>query len=305
VRGPLALSLRWWWGALKRTAIAFRDHNLTDWAAALTYYAVLSIFPAMIVLVSILGLLGQHPQTTNALLEIIDQVGPESTVDTLRGPIEDVIRSKSSAGLLLAVGTLGALWAASGYIGAFTRASNIVYDMKEGRPFWKLRPLQLLITLVSVLAVAVLTIAIVLTGDLAEAIAEKIGLENLVSIFEVAKWPALFVIVMTLFSALYYVAPNVRQPGFRWITPGSVIAVLLWVAVSAGFSLYVSNLGSYNKTYGSLGAVVVFLIWLWLTNMAVLFGAEFNSELERSREMAEGTPEEQTLTLEPRERAEA
>jgi membrane protein len=279
----------------------FREDNLTDWAAALTYYAVLSIFPALIVLVALVGLLGQYPQTTNSILDIIDKLGPSSTVDTFRGPIEGVVKSKGGAGALLGVGLVAALWSASGYIGVFTRASNAIYEVEESRPFWKLRPLQVLITLIAVVVVALLAIALVLTGDLARAVGDEIGVgDTAVSVWSIAKWPVLLILVMTIISGLYYIAPNVRQAGFRWITPGGVIAVVLWVLASVGFALYVSHFGSYNKTYGSLGAVIVFLIWLWITNIAILFGAEFNSELERSRQIEAGVPREEALAHEPR-----
>jgi membrane protein len=298
---PLDLSLRCWWRAAKASVREFREDNLTDWAAALTYYAVLSIFPALIVLVALVGLLGQYPQTTDAILNIIDKLGPSSAVDTFRGPIEGVVKSKGGAGALLGVGLAAAVWSASGYIGAFTRASNAIYEVQEERPFWKRRPLQLLITLIAVVLVALLAIALVLTGDLARAVGDQVGVgDTAVTAWSIAKWPLLLIVVMTITSGLYYMAPNVKQRGFRWITPGSVIAVMLWIIASAGFALYVSHFGSYNKTYGSLGAVIVFLVWLWITNIAILFGAEFNSELERSRQIDAGVPGEQTLTLEPR-----
>ena len=298
VGGPLALSLRCWWRALKESVQQFRERSLTDAAAALTYYAVLSLFPGLIVLVAVLGLVGQHPQTTNAILNIINDLGPRSAVDTFRGPIEGVIKSKSGAGALLGVGLVGSLWSASGYIGAFTRASNLIYGVKEGRPFWKRRPLQLLLTMLAVVLLALLSIAMVLTGDLARAVGRETGIGNtVVDIWSVAKWPVLVAIVIGLFSALYYVAPNVRQHSYRWITPGSVVAVVLWGLASLGFTLYVSHFGSFNKTYGSLGAVVVFLIWLWLANVALLFGAVFNAELERSRQVELGARREDTVPM--------
>jgi membrane protein len=305
-RGPLGLSARCWWRAAKASVREFREDNLTDWAAALTYYAVLSIFPALIVLVAIVGLVGQHPQTTDAILNVVDRLGPSSAVDTFREPIEGVVKSKGGAGTLLGVGLLAALWSASGYIGAFTRASNAIYDVEERRPFWKVRPLQLLITVIAVVMVAMLGIALVLTGDLARAVGDEIGVgDAVVSAWSIAKWPVLLVVGMTIVSGLYYLAPNVKQQGFRWITPGGIVAVALWVLASAGFALYVSHFGSYNKTYGSLGAVIIFLVWLWITNMAILLGAEFNSELERSRRIDAGVSSEKALTLEPRGEAAA
>jgi membrane protein len=293
------------WAALKRTFREFQEDNLTDWAAALTYYSVLALFPGLVVLVAILGLAGQHPQTTNALLEVVRDVGPASAVDTFRGPIESVVKSNGGAGALLGVGLLGAIWSASGYVGAFIRASNAIYEVAEGRPFWKRRPLQIAITIAMVLLLALVSIAIVVTGPLARSIGDVIGLgETAVTIWSIAKWPVIVLVVMGMFAVLYYVAPNVRQPRLRWVTPGGVVAVLAWLVASAGFALYVSNFGSYDKTYGSLGGVVVFLVWLWLSNLALLFGAEFDAELERSRELAAGLPAEESIQLPPRTPAE-
>jgi membrane protein len=300
-QGPLDLSLRCWWRAAKGSVREFREDNVMDWAAALTYYAVLALFPALIVLVALVGLLGQYPQTTNSILDIIDKLGPSSAVDTFRAPIEGVVKNKGGAGALLGVGLLVAIWSASGYIGAFTRASNAIYEVEESRSFWRRRPIQVLITVIALVLVALLAIALVLTGDLARAVGDEIGVgDPAVTAWSIAKWPVLLIIVMTIISGLYYIAPDVRQPGFRWITPGGVVAVLLWIIASVGFAVYVSHFGSYNKTYGSLGAVIVFLIWLWLTNIAILFGAEFNAELERSRQIEARDAEEDDLELESR-----
>jgi membrane protein len=286
------------WATLKRTIRELRDDNLTDWAAALTYYSVLAIFPGLIVLVAILGLVGQHPQTTNALLDIVRDIGPASAVDTFRGPIESVVKSNGGAGALLGVGLLFAIWSASGYIGAFMRAVNVIYEVEEGRSFWKRRPLQVVITVAMVLLLALVAISIVVTGPLARSIGDVIGLgDTTITIWNIAKWPVIVAVVMGMFTVLYYVAPNVRQPRLRWVTPGGVLAVLMWMVASAGFALYVANFGSYDKTYGSLGGVIVFLVWLWLSNLALLLGAEFDAELERSRELAAGLPAEEELQL--------
>jgi membrane protein len=290
------------WATLKRTVRELRDDNLTDWAAALTYYSVLALFPGLIVLVAILGLVGQHPQTTNALLDIVRDVGPASAVDTFRGPIESVVKSNGGAGALLGVGLLVAIWSASGYIGAFMRAMNAIYEVEEGRPFWKRRPLQIVITVAMVLLLALVAVSIVVTGPLARAIGDQIGLgDTAITIWNIAKWPVIVAVVMGMFTVLYYVAPNVRQPRLRWVTPGGIVAVILWLLASAGFGVYVANFGSYDKTYGSLGGVIVFLVWLWLSNLALLFGAEFDAELERSRELAAGLPAEESLQLPERD----
>jgi membrane protein len=290
-----------WWEVLKRTVREAQEDNLTDWAAALTYYGVLSIFPALLVLVALLGLLGEHPRTTDALLEIVEDLSPGAASETLRDPIVDVIESKGGAGALLGVGLLGALWSASGYIGAFMRAMNVLYEVPEGRPFWKLRPLQIAITILMVLLLALVAIAIVVTGPLASAVGGVVGLSDAaVTAWSWGKWPFLVLIVMMMLAVLYYAAPNVRHPGFRFLTRGSVVAIVLWLVASLLFGLYVASFGSYNKTYGSLGAVVVFLIWFWISNLALLLGAELDTELERRRELGEGLPAEEELQLPPR-----
>jgi membrane protein len=286
---PSGLSLRSWWGVVKRTVREFKADNLTDWAAALTYYAVLSLFPGLLLLVALLSLVGQYPQTSDALLKIVADIGPRSAVDTFRGTIEEVVRNEGGAGALLGFGLVGALWAASGYIGAFIRASNVIYEVQEGRPFWKLRPLQIAVTIVMVLLLAVVAVAVVLTGPLASAVGDAVGLGGTaVTVWSIAKWPALLAVVVTMIAILYFSAPNVRLSGFRWLTPGGLLALFVWAVASAGFALYVAKFGSYNKTYGSLGAVIVFLVWLWISNCALLLGVEFNAELERARELEAG-----------------
>jgi membrane protein len=288
-------------GVLKRTISEFRDDNLTDWAAALTYYSVLSLFPALIALVAILGLFGTD-ETVDSLLEIVGEVGPESAVETFRGPVESVASGGAGAGLALVLSLAVALWTASGYTGAFMRASNAIYEVEEGRPFWKLRPLQIAVTLIMVLLLALVLIAIVLTGPLAEAVGGVIGVSDAaVTAWDYAKWPLLALVIVTMLALLYYAAPNVRQPSFRWLTPGSGLAIVVWILASIAFGIYVANFGSYNKTYGALGGAVVLLIWLWLANVAVLLGAELNAEIERERELAAGNSEAtEQIQLEPR-----
>jgi membrane protein len=298
-RKPTELRRHAWWGVVKRTVSEFRDDNLTDWAAALTYYAILSIFPALIVLVSILGLAGDS--ATNTVLDNINQLGPGPAQDIVTGAIKQIASSQGTAGVAFVLGLVAALWSASGYVGAFSRASNVIYETEEGRPFWKLRPLQVGMTLVLLLLVALSAIAIVISGPVTAQVGKLFGLEGTaITIFNIAKWPVIVLIVITMLAILYYGAPNVRHPGFRWITPGGVFAVLLWIAASAGFALYVSNFSSYNATYGSLAGVIVFLIWLWISNVAVLLGAEMNAEVERGRELESGVPEEKTIAMEPR-----
>jgi membrane protein len=285
---PTEIGKQGWVATMKRAASEFSRDNLTDWAAALTYYAVLSLFPGLLVLIALLGLLGQHPETTDALLEIVRELGPASAVETFAGPIEEVT-SSGGAGALLGFGLLGALWSASGYIGAFSRASNAIYEVEEGRPFWKMRPQQIGMTIVMVLLLALVAIGLVVSGPLAEAIGGVIGLgDAAVTTWQIAKWPILVLIVSFMISVLYYWAPNVKQPRFRWITAGGLVGVVAWILASALFALYVANFGSYNATYGTLGGVIVFLLWLWISQLAILFGQELNAELERQREIEAG-----------------
>jgi membrane protein len=287
---------------LKRTATEFSEDNLTDWAAALTYYGLLSLFPALIALVSIIGLFADPASTTQKVTDIVTQIGPESAADTFSGPIESITSNRSAAGVLFVVGLLVALWSASNYVGAFMRASNIIYETPEGRPFWKLRPLQIAITLIMVILLALLALALVLTGPLADAVAEPLGIgDAAVTAWDIAKWPVMLAVVVAMIAVLYYASPNVKLRGFKWVTPGSIVAVVAWLLASAAFAFYVANFGAYDKTYGSLGGVVVMLVWLWITNLAVLFGHELNAERERSQELAEGrTRAEKEIQLEPR-----
>ena len=289
-----------WRKALGRTVREFKDDNVTDWAAALTYYAVLSLFPALIALVSIVGLLG--PSATNSLKSNLGSFAPGPAKTIVTEAINGLAQNQGAAGVLFVIGILGALWSASGYIAAFMRASNDIWDVDEGRPIWKTVPVRLGVTLVVVVLLAASAMAVVLTGSLARKTGQLLGLgSTFVTVWDIAKWPVLLLVVATILAILYYASPNVRQPGFRWVTPGSIVAVVAWVAVSALFALYVANFGSYNKTYGSLAAVIVFLVWLWLTNVAVLFGAELNAEIERGRQIDAGYPEDKEPFLEPRD----
>jgi membrane protein len=291
------------WPTLKRTAQEFREDNLTDWAATLTYYGLLSLFPALIALVSIVGLVGDPESTTNTLTDIVNKIGPDSATSTFEGPIRQVTESRATAGFALVTSTLVALWSASGYLGAFIRASNVIYETREGRPFWKLRPLQVAMTLVIVVLLALMAVGIVLTGPIVSDVAEPIGVgSTAVSIWNIAKWFAIAALFLLMIGLVYYASPNVRQRGFKWITPGSLVALVVWLLASAGFGLYVSQFGSYNKTYGSMAGVVILLIWLWITNLAILFGHELNAERERDVQFKEGMPgAEKEIQLEPRD----
>jgi membrane protein len=288
---------------LKRTVQEFQEDNLTDWAATLTYYGLLSLFPTLIALVSIVGLVGDPESTTDTLTDIVSKVGPDTATSTFEGPIRQVTESRATAGVALVAGIVVALWSASGYLGAFIRASNVIYETREGRPFWKLRPLQLLMTLVIVLLLALMAIGIVLTGPIVSDVAEPIGISSTaVSIWNVVKWAVIAALFLLMIALIYYASPNVKQRGFTWITPGGLVALVVWLLASGAFGFYVSQFGSYNKTYGSMAGVVILLIWMWITNLAILFGHELNAERERDVQLREGLPgAERELQLEPRD----
>jgi len=289
------------WAALKRTVREFKDDNLTDWAAALTYYSVLAIFPALIVLVSILGLVGES--ATQPLIDNLGTVAPGPAKEIFTSAIENLQGDQGAAGVLFIVGLIGALWSASGYVGAFMRASNAIYDIEEGRPVWKTLPVRVSLTLVLLVLLAITTLAVVLTGALAARVGDLIGLgDTAVTVWNIAKWPVLLLVVSLMFALLYWAAPNVKQPGFRWVSPGGILAVVGWLIASGAFAFYVGSFGSYNKTYGALGGVIVFLVWLWISNIMILLGAEFNAELERGRAIQAGMrPEDKEPFAEPRD----
>ena len=291
------------WPTLKRTWSEFKEDNMTDWAAALTYYGLLSLFPALIALVSILGLVADPKETTQALTDVVTGIGPGTAADTFAGPIRSITENQSAAGVLLIVGIATALWSASGYVGAFIRASNVIWETPEGRGFFKLRPLQLLVTLTMILLLALVAIALVLTGPVVDAVGDAIGVgDTATTVWEIAKWPGILAVLILMVGVLYYAAPNVKLPGFRWITVGSAIALIVWILASAAFAFYVANFGSYDKTYGTLGGLVSLLVWFWISNLALLFGMQLNAERERSRELDAGVPRaDREIQLEPRE----
>ncbi|XRQ15062.1 YihY/virulence factor BrkB family protein [Actinomadura welshii] len=288
--GPAALPATSWKGALKRAAREFQKDDLPSWAAALTYYAVLSIFPAILVVVSLVGLAGQS--ATDDLISSVSDLAPGAVGNLLVSAIEG-LQGSGGAGLVALLGLAGAVWSASGYVGAFMKASNVVYDIPEGRPFWKTIPLRIAVTLVALAGLAASAIAVVVSGSLAREVGDALGLGSAaVTAWNIAKWPVMLLIVSMLFSLLYWAGPNAKRR-FRWVTPGGILAVLLWLAASGLFALYVANFGSYNKTYGSIAGVIIFLVWLWITNLAILLGAELNAELERGRAIAAGHPGEE------------
>jgi membrane protein len=289
-----------WFAVLKRTLKEFSGDKLTHWAAALTYYGILSLFPALLALVSILGLVGQS--ATQPLIDNLGAAAPGPAKDIVSSSLQSLSSNQGASGFAFVLGLAGAIWSASGYIGAFMDASNSIWDVEEGRPIWKKIPIRIAVTIVLLILVSVLAIMTVVSGPIAEQVGNLIGLGGTaVTIWNIAKWPVMAVLVAFMLALLYWSAPNVKQPGFRWVSPGGMIAVVLWVVASALFALYVANFGSYNKTYGSLGGVIIFLVWLWISNIAVLLGAEFNAELERGRQIHGGMDPKQEPYLEPRD----
>jgi membrane protein len=298
---PTDLDKPSWKYVLRKTMREFGEDQCTDKAAALTYYAVLAIFPAALALTSILGLVGQADEAVETVVKVLRPLVSDSTINAVEPVLMGMTKSQS-AGLTFVIGLLGALWSASGYIGAFGRALNSIYEIDEGRPFWKLRPIQMLITLVAVILSALVLVMLVVSGPLAESIGEQIGLGSAAqTAWSIAKWPVLAVVVVLVVAMLYYATPNVKQPKFRWISVGAAVAIVTWVVASLGFAFYVANFGSYDKTYGSIAGVIVALLWLWLTNLSLLFGAEIDSELERGRQLQAGIPAEEELQLPARD----
>ena len=298
---PAGLTTQSWVFVARKTAREFSKDQCTDIAAALTYYAVLSLFPAILAVVSLLGVFGQGQRTVDAVLDVVGDLASPSVVDAIRQPVQQLVAAPS-AGVALVVGILAALWSASGYVGAFGRALNRMYEIDEGRPIWKLRPIMLLVTLIALLMVAAVAVMLAVSGPIATSIGNAIGLGDTgLLVWNIARWPVILVLVVLVVAILYWATPNIQQPKFRWISAGAALAILTWIVASALFAVYVSNFSSYNKTYGALAGVIVFLLWLWLTNLALLFGAEFDAELERGRELQAGLPAEEHVQLPPRD----
>src|SRR3954467_826574 len=285
---------------LKRTVREFQADNLTDWAAALTYYGIMAIFPALLALVSLLGVVG--PSATQPLIDNLGAAAPGPAKDIFTSAIQNLQKNQGAALIPFVIGLAVALWSASGYVAAFMRASNAIYDVDEGRPIWKTLPTRVGTTLVLLVMLAAVAIGVTLTGGLAKQVGNLIGVgSTAVDVWNIAKWPVILIVVMTMFAFLYWAAPNVKHPKFRWVSPGGIVAVLLWILASAAFAFYAATLPSHNKTYGALGGVIVFLVWLWISNIAVLLGAEFNAALERGRQTGGGKPAGGGRCLEPRD----
>ncbi|MFC0031478.1 YihY/virulence factor BrkB family protein [Micromonospora chaiyaphumensis] len=297
------LSWATWRGVLVRSARNFVKDNCADWAAALTYYGVLALFPSTIVVVALVGLVSDGPRTVDTVIDLAREIGAGSVVgnDAFVTVVRNVVEQQGSAKVLLSFGLLGALWSASGFIGAFTRASNAIYGVEEGRPFYRLRPVQIGLAGVSLVLLAVVALGLIVSGPVTDFVGDRLHAGGLTrQVWTVAKWPLLALVAMTLLSLLFWIAPNVRQPRFRWLTPGGALALLAWVLASFGFGLYVANFGSYDVTYGSLGAVIAFLVWLYLSNCALMLGVQVNAELQRGRVMQAGVEEPSEPVLPPR-----
>jgi membrane protein len=297
---PAQLSRRSWGRVLVRTAKEFQGDKLQIWAAALTYYGVLSLFPGILVLTALVGLV--NDRVIDDVLEDVTPIMPSAVRDILTTALHDVQDNPRKAGVAAVIGLVVAMWSASGYVNAFMQASNAIYDVPEGRPIWKRLPIRLAVTLATGVLLVLSILIVILSGRLADALGRAFGVSSAaVAAWQILKWPVLVVLIGVMFGLLYWASPNARQGGFRWITPGGLVAVLLWIVVSVGFGFYAANFASYAATYGALGGVVVFLIWLWLSNLAILFGAELDAELERQRAIAAGHPEKQEPYLQLRD----
>ncbi|WP_440709831.1 YihY/virulence factor BrkB family protein [Herbiconiux sp. YIM B11900] len=299
--GPTDLEKRSWRYVLKKTAREFSADQCTDIAASLTYYAVLALFPALIAIFSLLGVIGQGQAASDAILGIVDDVAPGGTADIVRGPIEQ-FASSPAAGFALVSGLLVAIWSASGYVTAFSRAMNRIYEIEEGRPFWKLKPAQLLVTLISLVLIVIAAVILVVSGPVADAVGSALGVgETVTMVWSIVKWPVLALVIVLILAILYYATPNAKQPKFRWMSLGALLAIVLLAIATVAFGFYVANFSNYDKNYGSLAGVVIFLLWLWIVNNALLFGAEFDAELERGRQLQAGIAAEEDIQLPPRD----
>ncbi|MGC2996937.1 YihY/virulence factor BrkB family protein [Streptomyces sp. G35A] len=297
---PTKLPKAAWGEVLKGTFKEFKDDELTDRAAALTYYGVLSLFPALLVLVSLLGITGKS--ATDKVLDNLKQVAPGSARDIITRAVEQLQGNAGTGSVVALLGLALALWSASGYIGAFIRTANAVYDMPEGRPVWKILPIRLALTVVLMVLAVVSALIVVFTGGIAGRAGQALGIgDGVLAVWSIAKWPVLVVLVTIMIAILYWATPNAKVKGFRWVTPGSLLALLIWLVASAGFAFYVANFASYNKTYGTMAGVIVFLIWLWITNLAILLGLQFDAETVRQRAVAGGHPPEVEPYAEPRD----
>jgi membrane protein len=290
-----------WLYVLRKTAREFSTDHCTDLAASLTYFGTLAVFPALLAFVSILGLVGNAKKTTGSIVSLLSGIAPAGVLDSLRGIIDNLTHSPA-AGLTLVVGILGALWSASGYVNAFSRAMNRIYGIQEGRPIWKLRPITLLVTVLAIAVAVIAAILLAVSGPIAQQIGDAIGVGGtVVIIWNIVKWPILVILVIIVVAVLYYATPNIKQPKFRWMSVGSLVGLVIWALASVAFAFYAANFSKYNATYGAIGGIILFLLWIWISNNALLFGAELDAELERGRELQAGMKAEETIQLPPRD----
>ncbi|WP_343998802.1 YihY/virulence factor BrkB family protein [Streptomyces thermocarboxydovorans] len=297
---PTGLPKQSWGAALKGSLREFKDDQLTDRAAALTYYGVLSLFPALLVLVSLLGIAGKS--AIDRVMEQVQDLAPGAVRDILAQAVSQLQGGAGTGSIVALVGLVLAVWSASGYVAAFIRSANAVYDIPEGRPVWKVLPVRVGLTVVLMVLAVISALIVVFTGDLARRAGDVLGLgDTAVTVWSIAKWPVLVLLVVLMIALLYWAAPNAKVRGFRWITPGSFLALLIWLVASGGFAVYVANFASYNKTYGTMAGVIVFLVWLWISNLAILLGLEFDAEIARQRAIAGGHPPEDEPYTQPRD----
>jgi membrane protein len=297
---PTKLPRRAWGAVLKGSLREFKDDELTDRAAALTYYGVLSLFPALLVLVSLLGIAGRS--VTDRVLANLQHLAPGSARDIITRAVQQLQNHSGTGSVIAVVGIVVAVWSASGYVAAFIRAANAVYDIPEGRPVWKVLPVRVGVTVVLMVLAVISSLIVVFTGGVARRAGQALGIgDTALTVWSIAKWPVLVLLVTVMIAILYWATPNAKVKGFRWITPGSFLALLIWMAASVGFAFYVSNFASYNKTYGTMAGVIVFLVWLWISNLAILLGLEFDAETVRQRAIAGGLPPEAEPYTQPRD----
>ncbi|MFG2791990.1 YihY/virulence factor BrkB family protein [Streptomyces sp. NPDC048419] len=297
---PTKLPKGAWVAVLKGSVKEFKEDELTDRAAALTYYGVLALFPALLVLVSLLGITGKS--ATDKVMENVQKLTPGSARDIITRAVEQLQNNSGTGSVMAIVGIVLAVWSASGYVAAFIRAANAVYDMPEGRPVWKILPVRVGVTVVLLVMAVISSLIVVFTGGLARQVGQTLGIaDTALTVWAIAKWPVLVLLVTVMIAILYWATPNAKVKGFRWVTPGSLLALLIWLAASAGFAIYVANFASYNKTYGTMAGVIVFLVWLWISNLAILLGLEFDAETVRQRAIAGGLPPEAEPYTQPRD----
>ncbi|MEL7978110.1 YihY/virulence factor BrkB family protein [Isoptericola sp. F-RaC21] len=290
-----------WGRALKATVREFGADQCTDLAAGLTYYAVLASAPALLALVSLLGFVGDPNKALDSVMNTVSEFLPEDMIKIVEPLVDNAVRN-TGAGIALVVGLVLALWSASGYVGAFGRAMNRIYDVEEGRPVWKLRPAMFAVTLVVLIIAAVVVASLVLSGPIARSVGEAIGLGDVaLTVWGIAKWPVALLLVIVAVAMLYHFTPNVKRPRFRWLSVGAVVAIVVTAVASAAFGWYVGSSFSNYGSYGILATFIVLLLWLWIVNLVLLFGAELDAEVERSRELNDGLPAEERIQLPPRD----